>query len=442
MIYRTAGTLSLSLIWILIVLLSFSHGTRANDSIQSLFEQARSLKSRGEYAEAIESYQQILKEDPENYQATRELAQVYSWNKEYDKSIQYYDMLLGKNSRDYDALLGKAQVLGWAGEYYMAEDLYTKVIEAVPDYLDAYLGLANICLWTSKYQQALGLLRKVEEENPENQEIIRKIFDVYYTKGDFKSAREYYQKIVKLDKEYKAGPELAADLCLFTIDTGYLYENLEAGDDWESSYLTISYRPEQKFTLVLSANWLNRFGQTDRNVGLGFYSDVTSSLNAYLGFTFTPEPAFSPSQRYDVDLVLKAGGGTSFLAGLDYLILDEGVVQVYAIGLERYLTGKIYFSYQLFHSQDYDGITSDSHLLKLNFSREKSYLCTFGYASGSEALLVESRQEVMNVESTTFFLILKRWFSPRWGMNINASYTDRKDSYLKRSVGIGLFRKF
>ncbi|GAJ06175.1 unnamed protein product, partial [marine sediment metagenome] len=126
----------------------------------------------------------------------------------------------------------------------------------------------------------------------------------------------------------------------------------------------------------------------------------------------------------------------------DYLIFDEGVVQVYAVGLEQYLTGRIYFSYQLFHSQDYDGLTSDSHLLKLNFSREKSYLYTFGYATGSEAFLVESREEVMNVESKTFFLILKRWFDPRWGMNINASYTDRKNSYLKRSTGIGLFLKF
>lgn len=442
MTHRITGTSWLFLIWTLTILLFFSQGTKANDSIQSLFEQARSFKRGGEYTKAIEFYQQILKEDAENYQAAMELARVCAWNQEYDMSIQYYNMLLGKNSEDYDALLGKAQVLGWAGEHNEAEALYIKVIEAVPDYLDAYLGLANIYLWGNKYPQALDLLRELEEEHPENREIIRKIFDAYYAKGDFKSAGEYYQKIIKLDKEHKTDPELTADLCLFTINTGYLYEDLDSRDDFESSYLTISYRPERKFTLVLSANWLNKFGETDRNIGLGFYSDITSYLNAYIGLTLTPEPAFSPSQRYDVDLVLKAKGGTSFLAGLDYLVLDEGVVQVYTIGLERYLTGRIYFSYQLYHSQDYDGVTSDSYVLKLNFSRERSYLYTLGYASGSEAFLVQSRQEVMNVESETFFLILKRWFNPRWGMNINASYTDRKDSYLKRSVGIGLFRKF
>ena len=415
---------------------------KANDSIQSLFEQARSLKSRGEYEKAIELYQEILKEDFENYEAARELAQVYSWNKDYDKSIQRYDKLLSKNPKDYDALLGKAQVLSWEGEYDKAEDLYSKVIEGVPDYLDAYLGLANVYLWTSKYNKALDLLKKLEEENPENQEIIKKIFDTYYAKGDFKSAREYYQKIIKLDKEYETGPEVTADLCLLTIDTGYLYENLDIMDDWKSSYLAVSYKPNRKFTAVLSANWLDRFNETDRNFGLGLYTDLTSSLNAYFGLTLTPKPDFSPSQRYDIDLVLKAKAGTSFLAGLDYLIFDEGVVQVYTGGIEQYLTDKIYFSYQLFHSRDYDGITSRSHLLKLNFSREKRYLYTFGYATGSEAFLVESREEVMNVESTTFFLILKRWFNPRWGMNINASYTDRRNSYLKRAIGTGLFLKF
>ncbi|KKM70622.1 hypothetical protein LCGC14_1438890 [marine sediment metagenome] len=442
MMYRIPRTGSLFLIWILAVLFLFSQGMKADASSQSLFEQARSLKSRGEYAKAIEFYQQILKEDPENYQAIRELAQVYSWNKEYDKSIQYYDMLLGKSPTDYDALLGKAQVLGWKGEYNKAEDLYSKVIEAVPDYLDAYLGLINVYLWTSKHNKALNLLKKLEEENPENQEIIKKIFDVYYTKGDFKSARAYYQKIIRLDREYKASPEVMADLCLFTIDSGYLYEHLDIMDDWKSSYLTISYKPNQKFTAVLSANWLDRFNEMDSNFGLGFYSDITSSLKAYLGLTFTPEPDFSPSRRYDIDLVLKVKGGTSFLAGLDYLIFDEGVVQVYALGFEHYLTGRIYFSYQFLHSQDYDGITSGSHLLKLNFSQEKRYLYTFGYATGSEAFWVESRQEIMDVKTETYFIILKRWFSPGWGMNINASYTDRKNSYLKRSIGAGLFFKF
>ncbi|MBA7663457.1 hypothetical protein ES703_71499 [subsurface metagenome] len=288
----------------------------------------------------------------------------------------------------------------------------------------------------------MGLLKKLEGKNPENQGITKKIFDTYYAKGDFKSARAYYQKLVRLDREYKASPEVMADLCLYTIDTGYLYENLDIMDDWKSSNLTISYKPNQKFTTVLSASWLDRFNEADSNFGLGFYADLSSSLNAYFGVTLTPGPHFSPSQHYDIDLVLKAKGGTSFLGGLDYLIFDEGVVQVYAGGIEQYLTGKIYFSYQLFHSRDYDGVTSDSHLLKLNFSREKSYLYTLGYATGSEAFLVESRQEIMDVETKTFFVILKRWFNPRWGMNINASCHDRKNSYLKRSIGAGLFFKF
>lgn len=442
MIYNISRTGSLFLIWILAILLFFSQSMKADASSHSLFEQARSLKSKGEYAKAIEFYQEILEEDPENYQAIRELAQVYSWNKEYDKSIQYYDMLLSKSPTDYDALLGKAQVLSWKGEYNKAEDLYTKVIKAVPDYLDAYLGLANVYLWSSKYHQALDLLKKLEEENPENQEITRKIFDTYYAKGDFKSARAYYQKLIKLDREYKASPEVMADLSLYTIDTGYLYEHLDIMDDWKSNYLTISYKPNRKFTVVLSANWLTRFNEADSNFGLAFYTDLTSSLNAYFGLTWTPRPHFSPSQRYDIDLVLKVKGGTSFSAGLDYLIFDEGVVQVYAAGVEQYLTGEIYFSYQFLHSRDYDGLTSGSHLLKLNFSREKRYLYTLGYATGNEAFWVESRPEIMEVKTKTYFIILKRWFSPGWGININASYSDRRDSYLKRSIGVGLFFKF
>ncbi|GAG89281.1 unnamed protein product, partial [marine sediment metagenome] len=229
----------LFLIWMLSILFFFSQDIKANASIPFLFEEARDLKGRGEYEKAIEFYQEILKEDPENYEAARELAQVYGWKGEYDRSIQHYDKLLSKNPKDYDALLGKAQVLSWKGEYNKAENLYIRVIEAIPDYLDAYLGLANVYFWTGRYDKALGLLRELEKEDSENPEIIKKIFDVLYTKGDFKSARAYYQKLVRLDREYKASPEVMADLCLYSIDTGYLYENLDIMDDWKSSYLTI-----------------------------------------------------------------------------------------------------------------------------------------------------------------------------------------------------------
>ena len=432
------------LFWIatLSFLISFSQGTKASSPIQSLFEEARSLKSKGAYAEAIESYQEIIKEDPENYEAIRELAQVYSWNKEYDKSIQNYDKLLGKNPKNYDALLGKAQVLSWKGDYDNAENLYTRIIEAVPSYFDAYMGLANVYLWSGKYDKGLGFLEKLERKDPENQEIIKKIFDVLYAKGDFKSARRYYRKLVRLDKEYEASQGVMADLSLYAIDTGYLYGNIDIMDDWRSNFLTVSYEPNRKFTAVLSVSWLRRFNQRDTNLGLGFYRDLTSSLNAHVGLTVTSRPHFSPLQRYDIDLVLKTKGATSFLGGLDQLVFDEGTVQVYAVGLEQYLTGKIYFSYQLFRSRDYDGATSESHLGKLSFSQENRYLYTFGYASGSEAFLVESRQEILDVETKTFFIVLKRWFNPRWGMNINASHHDRKDSYVKRSTGVGLFLRF
>jgi len=432
------------LLWIatLLFLISFSPGTKASSSIQSLFEEARSLKSKGAYEEAIESYQEILREDPENYEATIELARVYSWNNQYNKSIEYYDKLLIKNPKDYDALLGKAQVLAWKGDYSNAENLYTRIIEAVPDYFDAHLGLVNVYLWSGKYNKALSFLEKLEREDPEDQRIIKKIFDVLYARGDFKSARKYYQKLVRLDKEYEASQEVMADLCLYTIDTGYLCENVDIMDDWKSSHLTFSYKPNRELTAVILASRLRRFNQRDTNLGLSFYRDLTPFLNAHVGLTVASRPHFSPLQRCDIDLVLKTKGATSFLAGLDYLVFDEGTVQVYAAGLEQYLTGKIYFSYQLFHSRDYDGATSESHLAKLNFSQENRYLCTFGYATGSEAFLVESRQEIMDVETKTFFIILKRWFNPRWGININASHHDRKDSYVKRSTGVGLFFRF
>lgn len=445
--YRILRVSSLLSVWMLTIVFCFSQAGGAAATIQSLFQEARALKNTGEYGKAIQLYQEILKQDPENYQAIMELAQVYSWNKEYDRSIEYYNRILGKNSRDYDALFGKAQVLSWKGEYGGAEDLYIEVIEAVPDYLDAYLGLANVYLWSYRYDDALDVLKKLEEENPNNQEISKKILDAYYAKGDFKSAKAYYQKIIKLDREYKASPEVMADLCLYTIDIGYLYEHLDIMDDWKSNYLTISYRPNQKFTAVLSANWLDRFNEMDSNFDLGFYTDIAPSLNAYLGLILTPEPDSSSFQRYDIDfvlnidLVLEARDGTSFLAGLDYSIFDEGVVQVYTAGVEQYLTGKTYFSCQLFHSRDYDGAVSDSYLLKLNFSEENRCSCTFGYAAGSEASWVESRQEIVEVETETFFVILKRWFNPRWGMSINASYADRKNSYLRRSVGGGFFVK-
>lgn len=188
-------------------------------------EKADELLWKGEFAEAIRAYDDILTGDPKSFDARSHKALALARSKNYVQAIELYDELLGERSDDVEVLFNKADALKWKKDFPGAQLAYRKVLEKDPKNIRSFVGLADVLNRQGDHTQAVevcdqGLL--VDENNPELwvtrawawtwlQEYDKALQDVEQalkTAPDLIVAKELLEKI----------PQLKAEQLLFEAD--------------------------------------------------------------------------------------------------------------------------------------------------------------------------------------------------------------------------------
>lgn len=121
---------------------------------------AESLRKRGSYDNAMDAYQEVLKDDPGSQEAHLGLGTIYIKKMEADKAEEAFQFVLGKNPDDPAARKGMAEVYLLKGNVDGAEDLLQKLTAS--GYVD--------------------------------EDIFFVMGELYEKKGNFKEAMYYYKK--------------------------------------------------------------------------------------------------------------------------------------------------------------------------------------------------------------------------------------------------------
>ncbi len=153
----------------------------------------------GNYKAAIEAFEKVCDEDPDNRQAMKSLAVAYEKQGLKDKSIEQYDRYLERNPDDADAAFHQAETLGWSRYSYRRRDSlkyyqqglehkndprmrlkyarllasnrdtnseaiheYETVLKSNPDSGEAHKGLAKAYAWEGRRDLALYHAEKAE----------------------------------------------------------------------------------------------------------------------------------------------------------------------------------------------------------------------------------------------------------------------------------------
>ena len=170
-------------------------------------EDADRAWATGDHATALELYEVVLDEQPENFQALLRSAKILSWNSRFDAAIERYDraiavdpesreallgrtltqswdrrfvdaragfnLLLERNSNDVDAQLGLARTYAWAGRLPRARTEYQRVLEIDPGNADARIGLAYLDLWSGEIGSAAAQATELKREHPDHEEVAK-----------------------------------------------------------------------------------------------------------------------------------------------------------------------------------------------------------------------------------------------------------------------------
>jgi Flp pilus assembly protein TadD len=263
---------------------------------------------RGDYAEAIASYQRALKLAPDDRDAKTGLARTLALSGQYDYALAAYRSMLKDPAEDSDALEGIARVYMWSGrpstalpifrelaawypanpEYAIdlarvemnlnrfpeAHQILDKLLTANPRDRDAQLQLAYLELREGRQADALQRFNRLIAQDPRDPDALRGNARVAFYRGDLQYAHNLARKLVEDD------PRDASTLLLLAYLERALHNTREAQAllaraqaldprNEEAQELTGRLHDESRLTLHTSASFAreissgNSFGDED-----------------------------------------------------------------------------------------------------------------------------------------------------------------------------------
>ncbi|MFC1555723.1 YaiO family outer membrane beta-barrel protein [candidate division KSB1 bacterium] len=394
-----------------------------------------------DYQAAIGLYEKILEENPQDIESKKELARLYGIVQQYDRAVASYDALLKEFPDDFDILFSKAQILSWKGDLAASEKLYKEIVHGSPNYTDAKIGLSRVLLWQQKFSEARSLLKNLIDSEPDNITALELLVQVEYDSGNIKEARTCNNRLLQLIPDSEAGIRFRPLLTMYTLELGSIHDSVTDRDNWLANSIAFSYKKKKNLTGVFGYSSFSRYGMRDQQLSLSIYASLLRNLNVNGLVSAGIDKNFLPRQRLNLEISY-AFASTVISAGVHLMKFPVEDVNVGVLGFEYYFPGNIYTDYKYYHSEGELNNSSNTHLFRFHFLKENKYHFSAGIASGGEAFQYASEDELFITESKSYLSNILYYISNSLGFRAAFSYTDRKDSYKRTSIGIGLLYRF
>ncbi|MGI8908348.1 MAG: tetratricopeptide repeat protein [Candidatus Sumerlaeaceae bacterium] len=185
------------------------HGAKALESVQT--EETKE--------QAIESYKEVLKINPSDFEAQYSLACAMIEEKKYDDAVQAFIKLQNQHPKNLDVV----NQLGWAylnaGKFEMAFNTWRRGLIADPkahmlkdSMMRARLAVGKKLKEGGHYTQALVHFKELQKMLPNQWEIHFEIADTLLRKGDRRNALTEFQKVLELDPKNKLAKKAISDI--------------------------------------------------------------------------------------------------------------------------------------------------------------------------------------------------------------------------------------
>ncbi|MFH1577499.1 MAG: SpoIID/LytB domain-containing protein [Candidatus Omnitrophota bacterium] len=235
------------ILFILFLLFSVSLGFNINLSISrsrlyaedifpetDLSRQARTLYNGAKFNEAINVYQEIIRNNPEDLKAYLNLAYIYKDLADYkpairilkevaqhwddlgprkllaqlyylsakpQEAINYFKPLLSSSPKDPELLFYLGLCYEGLGRFSAAEDYYRKAIKFAPNHMLAYLKLGDIYYQKQRPKDASRIYEKIISYDPSIPNVRQRLAECYVKLGKLPEAYQQYAKCIAISPD-------------------------------------------------------------------------------------------------------------------------------------------------------------------------------------------------------------------------------------------------
>lgn len=307
---------------------------------------ARSNMEIRNYAAAIEAYEKVLEEEPDNTEAMKNLGTAYEAQGLKDKAVAQYDRYLAKNPEDSAIAFKQAETLGWSRYNYRKDDALEYYRMGLRRKNDTRMRLRYARLLASSKDstpEAIEQYRTVLKSNPSNWEAHQGLAKAYAWQGENDKAvhhaslaREHggsSAELHRLDSDLGKGrePELGGEFLFLT----------QPGSGYELNGFRLGSRGRHDIGAFVTARaqaGFENYWQADNrsasggyfNLGADYRVDLSQTLTVTLGY-HSLDPIASTGARST------GANGGAWVGGARYRF--EGTGYELTPGFERTLRG-------------------------------------------------------------------------------------------------------
>lgn len=170
-------------------------------------EQARELLETGQFEEAVESLQSIVKDFPEYWSAHNNLALANFYLGRGKKADDILNEVLEKNPGNLHALCNKLVFAYYSQDYPTVRYYRDMLVKVKPMLVEQKFKLGATLALISEYETAYSLLKQLQKQGIEGEgPFFYWLSHSAYFSGKEQEARKYWEKVLQYDPE-KAGLE-------------------------------------------------------------------------------------------------------------------------------------------------------------------------------------------------------------------------------------------
>jgi len=157
----------------------------------------------GRHERALELYDEILVEEPDNAHALFRSARLLSWNDRLDEALARYERILAADPVDRPAAIGHATVLSWDGQLVASVAEFEALLEQEPGDREIMLGLARSQNWHGRHAEARQVYDELLRQDPGDVEALLGVARTHAWSGELLEASDWYERALAVDPSNK-----------------------------------------------------------------------------------------------------------------------------------------------------------------------------------------------------------------------------------------------
>jgi tetratricopeptide (TPR) repeat protein len=175
--------------------------TKKTDDAEAHFNLGYAYHDSGKYKEAIESYKQAIRIDPDYAEAHNGLGFAYGESGKHQEAIESFKQAVKIDPDNAFAHAGLGVAYGELDKYEEAIEAYKQAIRIYPDYADAHNNLGEAYYWLDKHQEAIESCKQAIRIDPDYVYAHFNLGRASLALNDRDSALEQYEILKSLDPE-------------------------------------------------------------------------------------------------------------------------------------------------------------------------------------------------------------------------------------------------